>query len=92
LILKTAAVPSVNTIPNFILSCAPNQYTSVTCNSNCVSFSRMEYIGVSYNVVGCVLLMLGGSSYMFCPDVVTVYGVGSFLYTCTVDGDVCAVV
>jgi hypothetical protein len=39
----------------------------------------MEYIGVSYNVVGCVLVVLGGSSYMSCAAVVTAYGVGLYI-------------
>jgi hypothetical protein len=34
--------------------------TSVTCNGNSVSISRMEYIGVSDNVVGCILTCSAG--------------------------------
>jgi hypothetical protein len=62
LILESVAVPSMNTIPNFTFFNAPILLTSVTCNSNCVSISRMEYIGVSYNAVGWILVVLGSSS------------------------------
>jgi hypothetical protein len=45
----------------------------------------VEYIGVSHNVVGCVLVVLGGSSYVSCAAVVTVYGVGCLMFSsCTV--------
>jgi hypothetical protein len=45
----------------------------------------MDYIDVSYNIVGCVLTeVLGNSSCISCAAVMSVWAVGSFLYR--VDG------
>jgi hypothetical protein len=61
LMLKISALPSMNTIPNCTLLYAPMcSCTSVTCNSNCVSISLTEYIGVSHSVAGCVLTCSAG--------------------------------
>jgi hypothetical protein len=72
--LKTAALPSVNAIPEYGLVYA-------TCNNDCVSISCMEYIDVSYNVSGCVLVVLSDSSYLSYAAVMSVYGVRSSLYS-----------
>jgi hypothetical protein len=58
--VKTVALRSMNTIPKYTLVYAPCCCTSITCNSNCISTSRMECIGVSYTVAKCVLSFSAG--------------------------------
>jgi hypothetical protein len=57
LMLETAALTLMNTIPNYILFHVP---MCCCTNSNCVSITRMEYFGVSYSVVGCALIFSAG--------------------------------
>jgi hypothetical protein len=61
-ILETLVLTSmyVYTVENFTLFYAPMYCTFVTYNSDCVSISRMEYTGVSYSVLGCVLTRSAG--------------------------------
>jgi hypothetical protein len=83
--LETAALPSMYTIRNFTLVYAPMCCTSVTRKSNCVIISHVEYIGVSYSVVGYVLICSARRLLLHVlAAVMSVYGVGSFLYK--VDG------
>jgi hypothetical protein len=56
LLLKSAALPSKCALVYAPMCCC----VSVTCSGNCASVSRIKYIIVSYNVVGCVLTCSAG--------------------------------
>jgi hypothetical protein len=57
LLLKTATITSINAIPNYTRIYAPICCcASVTCSSNCVSVSRMKYIGVACSVAGYLVI------------------------------------
>jgi hypothetical protein len=70
LMLETAALPSVCTIPNFTPSYASMCCTLVTCNSNVLVFhirSTLVFLIMWLGV--CLIVVLGDSSYMSCAAV-----------------------
>jgi hypothetical protein len=76
-----SSVTPMNTI--YVPACC---YTSVTCNSNCVSESHMEYIMFPIMFLDVyLLLVLGVFSCVSCAGVMSVYGFGCFLI-CRIDG------
>lgn len=78
--VDTATLSSVTSLNTFYV---PTCCMSVTCNNNCVSVSRMEYVGVSHNALRCVLPFTAGWFLLACSmQVLRVFVVCGLQFIC----------